>query len=171
MFANTKTIGRLVGSAAVVGIAGLGLIGCSTSDTVTPDPTSIEATTTPATSYVPSKSKSAEPSTSKGRDGIAIEGGPRVPPPASVPADRVVPDVPGTKCGATQGPDGSLELVILKGKIKCADAKAVAEQYGPKIATGQKQTVNGWTCGPSEAENILAACAKGDDAFVFQIPN
>ena len=39
------------------------------------------------------------------------------------------------------------------------------------IASAQKQTVQGWTCGPSDSANILAACAKGDDAFVFQLRN
>ena len=166
MLATTKTlITRLVGTAATLGVAGLVVLGCGTEE---PAPAHDAASTAQTASVTPSN----QPPTSE--SGVAVVPGPnpsKAAPPASVPADRRVPDVPGTKCGATRGPDGALELVVLKGKVSCDDAKQVAEKYGPMIATGQKQTVNGWTCGPSDAENILAACAKGDDAFVFQIRN
>ncbi|GAA3037264.1 hypothetical protein GCM10010528_17370 [Gordonia defluvii] len=167
MLASTKTlIARVVGTAATAGVAAVVLLGCGSNDSPTP----AAASATSAASATASSSLPSAPTES----GVAVVPGPnpaQVAPPASVPADRHIPDVPGTKCGATRGPDGALELVVLQGKVDCGTAKKVAHEYGPMIASGQKQTVDGWTCGPSTAENILAACAKGDDAFVFQLPN
>lgn len=163
MFARNKTlITRLTGAVAAASAVGLILAGCGTDTKTEPSPShpadhSMVETSAPDTS-APGGANAGDPSK-------------MAPPPASVPADRAVPDVPGTKCGATRGPDGALELVILKGKVDCDVAKKVAEEYGPLISTGQKQSVQGWQCGPSDAENILAACAKGEDAFVFQLPN
>ncbi|GED96480.1 hypothetical protein [Gordonia crocea] len=163
MLASTKTlITRATGTAVVLGAAGLVLFGCGTDDTTAPSDTSGSPAATSA------------PASSTDKSGVAVVPGPnpsKVGSPTSIPADRQVPDVPGTKCGATRGPDGALELVILKGKIRCDTAKKVADEYGPMIASGRKQTVQGWTCGPSASENILAACAKGEDTFVFQLPN
>lgn len=168
MLATTKTLfNRLVGPVAVIGAAGLVLLGCSTDDNAAPtSPTA----GSPAGASAPAHSPA--PTSTSG--GVAVVPGPnpsKIASPTSIPADRHVPDVPGTKCGATRGPDGALELIVLKGRVSCTTAKKVAQEYGPMIATGKKQTVQGWTCGPSESENILAACAKGDDAFVFQLPN
>ncbi|QKT05972.1 hypothetical protein HUN08_01275 [Gordonia sp. X0973] len=166
MLDTTKTlITRLVGTAAVIGATGLTVLACATDGN---DATNSAASSAGATA----SSSDASPSASTD-NGIAVVPGPNPnnSGPTSIPAERVVPDVPGTKCGPAQGPDGALELVILKGNVSCDTAKGVAKEYGPLIATGQKQDVKGWTCGPSDAENILAACAKGDDAFVFQLPN
>ncbi len=158
MLVSRKTLFvRLVVTAATLCIAIATLLGCSRDETTTTDSTVSSATAASSES------------------GVAVVPGPNpskaAPPPASVPADRQVPDVPGTKCGPTRGPDGALELVVLRGHVNCDTAKKVAKEYGPMIASGQKQTVQGWTCGPSDSANILAACAKGDDAFVFQLRN
>lgn len=167
MLATSKTLlTRTVGTAAVAAVTGLTLLACGTDDTTT------DAGSSAAPSSVSSDAR-AEPS-STGDSGVAVVPGPnpsKIGPPASIPASRRVPDVPGTKCGATRGPDGALELVVFKGKVSCETAKKVADEYGPKIASGEKQTVRGWTCGPSDSENILAACAKDDNIFVFQLPN
>ena len=156
MLVSRRTlITRLVVTAATLLVAIVPLLGCSRDETTT----------------APTSSATAQSTES----GVAVVPGPNpskaAPPPASVPADRQVPDVPGTKCGPTRGPDGALELVVLRGHVSCDTAKKVANEYGPMIASAQKQTVQGWTCGPSDSANILAACAKGDDAFVFQLPN
>lgn len=153
MLVSRKTlITRLAITLATLGVVVATLLGCSR-DEATPTTDSTSATT---------------------ESGVAVVPGPnpsKLPPAPSVPADRQVPDIPGTKCGPTRGPDGALELVVLRGHVSCDTAKKVAQEYGPMIAMAKKQTVQGWTCGPSESANILAACAKGDDAFVFQIPN
>ncbi|GAB08318.1 hypothetical protein GOARA_008_00180 [Gordonia araii NBRC 100433] len=157
----------MVGTAAIAGAASLSLLACGGGD---------DATTTGQGSDSPAASAAApsERTATSDDNGVAVVPGPnpsKIGPPASIPADRHVPDVPGTKCGPTRGPDGALELVVFQGKVNCETAKKVADEYGPKIASGQKQTVQGWTCGPSDGENILAACAKGNNIFVFQIPN
>ncbi|MFT4201827.1 hypothetical protein [Gordonia sp. (in: high G+C Gram-positive bacteria)] len=170
MLATTKTlITRALGTAAIIGAAGFTVLACAQAQDHSGTSSSTASDST--TSATSTSSSTARPSTSTDANGIPIEPGPNLPPATSIPADRVVPDVPGTKCGATQGPDGALELVILKGSIKCDTAKKVAAEYGPKIATGQQQMIQGWTCGPSNGENILAACAKDSNAFVFQLPN
>lgn len=71
------------------------------------------------------------------------------------------------ECGKIPGPDGSLRILVRAGNVNCDTAKQLATDYGPKIATGQQQTVNGWTCGPSEIEGMLAACVRGNDAVGF----
>ncbi len=88
--------------------------------------------------------------------------GPAPRPASSVPADE---QVVGEKCGTTKGPDGALQIVITKGSLNCATAKQIADEYGPKIATGQPQTVSGWDCAPSQTAGELATCTKGGASF------
>ncbi|MGC4935189.1 hypothetical protein ACLQ3C_16070 [Gordonia sp. DT30] len=70
-----------------------------------------------------------------------------------------------TTCGNVPGPDGALRVLVLAGNVDCATAQKVATEYSPKIATGHEQQVSGWTCGPSEARGILAACQSGNKAI------
>ncbi|WP_059037136.1 hypothetical protein [Gordonia desulfuricans] len=72
-------------------------------------------------------------------------------------------------CGTTPGPDGALRVIILEGSTSCTDAKALAEAYGPKIATGAPQTVDGWDCEPSSQAGFLSTCTK-DGATVGFAP-
>ena len=103
------------------------------------------------------------------------------------PSDRSVPVVPGPSpksatssatttttadeagdsCGSTKGPDGALQIRLVEGDVTCDTAKSVAKEYGPLIATGKAQSVNGWDCGPSHTEGELARCTKGSQAFAL----
>ncbi|GAA1482430.1 hypothetical protein GCM10009624_28700 [Gordonia sinesedis] len=66
-------------------------------------------------------------------------------------------------CGKSSGPDGPLRVIVRDDDVTCADAQRLAEQYGPKIATGQPQTIDGWSCKPSSTPGVLASCGRGDD--------
>lgn len=70
-------------------------------------------------------------------------------------------------CGTTAGPDGALRILVSTDDVTCEQATALATEYGPKIATGQPQTVNGWDCGPSQQSGVLASCSKGDAIISF----
>ena len=72
-----------------------------------------------------------------------------------------------TTCGTIPGPDGALRVMILAGDVSCDSARTIATQYGPKITTGQQQSVAGWTCAPSQLEGVLAACQKGTAVIGF----
>ncbi|EON30600.1 hypothetical protein GTC6_21710 [Gordonia terrae C-6] len=72
-----------------------------------------------------------------------------------------------TTCGTIPGPDGALRVLILAGDVACDSATSIAAQYGPKIASGQQQSVAGWTCAPSQLEGVLAACQNGTAVIGF----
>lgn len=89
-----------------------------------------------------------------------VVAGPR--PGSETPATSA--SAPGSHdCGTTAGPDGALRITVTAGSVDCADAKAVAAKYGPMIATGQIQTVDGWKCGPAQITGVLAACTRSVD--------
>lgn len=94
-----------------------------------------------------------------------VVGGPRPESPAtSVPEETE----PGTQqCGKISGPDGALRVLIVSGSLNCSTAMELAKEYGPKIATGEPQTVNGWKCGPSQTTGVLASCTKDDAEVTF----
>ncbi|MEE3852148.1 hypothetical protein VZC37_17530 [Gordonia sp. LSe1-13] len=75
--------------------------------------------------------------------------------PAMEPDDR--------ECGTTSGPDGALRVLVTDGNVTCDEAMAVAAQYGPLIATGQDQMVDGWDCGPSDDDGVLAQCERDNN--------
>lgn len=68
------------------------------------------------------------------------------------------------ECGTTSGPDGALRVLITDGTVSCEEAMALAAQYGPMIATGRDQMVDGWECGPSDDAGVLAKCERDNDA-------
>lgn len=71
-------------------------------------------------------------------------------------------------CGQTRGPDGALYVHALgTAKIDCAEAMRVATAFGPKIATGQPVTVEGWNCTFPTTPGMLARCDNGDRAIGF----
>lgn len=67
------------------------------------------------------------------------------------------------QCGTTSGPDGALRVLITDGDVTCDEAMALAAQYGPLIATGRDQMVDGWDCGPADDVGVLAACERDND--------
>ncbi|MDR2280111.1 MAG: hypothetical protein LBE07_04545 [Gordonia sp. (in: high G+C Gram-positive bacteria)] len=102
------------------------------------------------------------------------------------PTDRSVPVVPGRKptsatattpdsstpddaksCGPAKGPDGALQIHLVEGDVTCSTAKAIAKEYSPLIATGQKQKVRDWECGPSTVTGELARCTYDSKAFAL----
>lgn len=136
---------KLLSSAAVTGAIALAMVGCGSEQQATDTSSATAATSSPAASTV---------------------AGPKpAPPPSSIPAEKQTSVVAGTQCGLTKGPDGALTIVILDGNVSCDTAKAVAKEYGPKIATGASHTVSGWDCGPTQTVGVLAKCVKGTDAF------
>ncbi|OUC80982.1 hypothetical protein CA982_01120 [Gordonia lacunae] len=82
-------------------------------------------------------------------------------------SSAVASDDSDTTCGTIPGPDGSLRVLVLAGDVACDSATSIATQYGPKIASGQQQSVGGWTCAPSQLEGVLAACQKGTAVIGF----
>ncbi|KXP10408.1 hypothetical protein [Tsukamurella pseudospumae] len=71
-------------------------------------------------------------------------------------------------CGQTRGPDGALYVHALGTvKVDCAEAMRVATAFGPKIATGQPVTVEGWNCTFPTTPGMLARCDDGDRAIGF----
>lgn len=99
---------------------------------------------------------------------MPVVGEPNLPAATSVPADKAEPTVSGEKCGQTRGPDGALQVVIFPGShVSCPDALTVAHAFGPLMAQGTEQQVQGWDCGPSQIVGVLAKCAKGSDTFGF----
>lgn len=128
--------------AVVVGATGLALAACGSEQ---------EATTTSTAAPVISENPSAP-----------VVGGPK---PASPTASEAEPEAGHTQCGTTNGPDGSLRIVILEGRLSCDTAKQIATEYSPKIATGAAQTVSGWSCGPSQTAGVLASCSNDGKAF------
>ena len=107
----------------------------------------------------------ASPSTS-----VPVVGGPSPHAASSTvasEADETSSEAGSQTCGSIPGPDGALRIMVLSGDVECSTAKKIAEEYGPKIATGQKQSVSGWTCGPSEVEGILAACQSDSKVIGF----
>ena len=99
-----------------------------------------------------------------------VVGGPRPQSPATTSSAESVSSSAaeaGHVCRKIPGPDGALRVIIVAGNVSCATATEVANEYGPKIATGSQQQVSGWTCGPSDIEGMLAACVKGSDVIGF----
>lgn len=141
-----RLAGRLIVTgaavAAVLGVAACG--GTESADVPTASSTSV-----------------ADSTVSAGSSAVAVPG-PKPRPASAVPADE---QVAGEKCGTTKGPDGALQIVVTQGSLNCGTAKQIAGEYGPKIATGEPQTVSGWRCAPSQTEGELATCTKGGDAF------
>lgn len=84
-------------------------------------------------------------------------GGPQHPSPAS---DAETTPPADNECGTTSGPDGALRIVVHGGGISCDEAKELADEYSPMIATGQPQSVQGWECGPSTTPGEMALCSK-----------
>ncbi|MET4166240.1 MULTISPECIES: hypothetical protein [Gordonia] len=82
-------------------------------------------------------------------------------------SSAVASDDSDTSCGTIPGPDGSLRVMVLAGDVACDSARTIATQYGPKITTGQQQSIAGWTCAPSQLEGVLAACQKGTTVIGF----
>ncbi|MET9326294.1 hypothetical protein [Tsukamurella sp. NPDC003166] len=71
-------------------------------------------------------------------------------------------------CGQTRGPDGALYVHALgTAKVDCAEAMRVATAFGPKIATGQPVTVEGWNCTFPTTPGMLARCDNGGRAIGF----
>ncbi|WP_439031250.1 hypothetical protein [Gordonia terrae] len=145
---------RVAGAALGLSVAMMTLAACGGEQDVT------AASSTPETSAAASESASDRPATSP----------PVVPgrkPVSTATSSAVASDDTDTTCGTIPGPDGSLRVLILAGDVACDSAKSIATQYGPKIATGQQQSVAGWTCAPSQVEGILAACQKGTAVIGF----
>ncbi|MDY6810567.1 MAG: hypothetical protein SW127_16365 [Actinomycetota bacterium] len=89
---------------------------------------------------------------------------------AAAPTDAQPTD--DRECGTTSGPDGALRVLITDGDVTCDEAMALAAQYGPLIATGRDQVIDGWDCGPADDEGVLAECERddvggGDDEIDF----
>lgn len=131
--------------------------GCSSSSSSSASDSSTPAVTTPASN-----------------SNVPVVSGPNLPPATSVPAHKEAPTISGEKCGQTRGPDGALQVVIFPGShVGCIDALAVARAFGPQMAHGTDQKVNGWDCGPSQIAGVLAKCTRtssaggGSDTFGF----
>ncbi|MEE4023847.1 hypothetical protein V1Y59_12220 [Gordonia sp. PKS22-38] len=89
-----------------------------------------------------------------------VVAGPSPRPNTQVPAQA---DDDDRECGTTSGPDGALRVLVTDGDVTCDEAMAVAARYGPLIATGQDQMVDGWDCGPSDDDGVLAQCERDND--------
>ncbi|GAC67662.1 hypothetical protein [Gordonia soli] len=113
----------------------------------------------------PGSASSASVGTVSENPSASVVGGPRpATPVSSVPRST---HIQGTDCGETRGPDGALEIVVLAGGVDCGTATKIAQEYGPKIATGQPTTVSGWQCGLADTAGVLATCTKGSDRIGF----
>ncbi|GAB34828.1 hypothetical protein [Gordonia otitidis] len=143
---NLKVPTRIVlACCGALGTASLVLTGCGSeeqADTASPAATSVSESTSPA-----------------------VVGGPRpASPTTSIPDETAA----GTKvCDKISGPDGALRVQILAGDLSCSEAMTLAKSYGPKIASGEPQDVDGWTCAPATGNGLLAACEKGSDRVGF----
>ncbi|GAB3130689.1 hypothetical protein GCM10027289_15790 [Tsukamurella serpentis] len=105
------------------------------------------------------------PSTSSTDAGPPPSGTLAAPSSASVSAPA---EARGPSCGQTRGPDGALYVHALgTAQVDCAAAMRIADEFSPKIATGQPATVSGWTCTFPKAPDMLARCADGDKAIGF----
>ncbi|MFT4126299.1 MAG: hypothetical protein QM662_08725 [Gordonia sp. (in: high G+C Gram-positive bacteria)] len=135
-------------AAALAGAAALTLAACGTEESAAPAPTSSSITSGPSGS-------------------VPVVPGPR---PGAASATTSVADTlerSGEVCDRVPGPDGSLRVIVQEGRVSCRDALAVAEEYAPRIATGNPHTVNGWKCGPASSPGVLASCTKGESRIAF----
>ncbi|GAA3947580.1 hypothetical protein [Gordonia caeni] len=73
------------------------------------------------------------------------------------------------ECGVTGGPDGALHVRLISGDVTCETAMSIAKEYSPLIATGQPQTVSGWSCSPSEVPGELSRCTRNNQIFAFTV--
>lgn len=73
------------------------------------------------------------------------------------------------ECGVTGGPDGALHVRLISGDVTCETAMSIAKEYSPLIATGQPQTVSGWSCAPSEVPGELSRCTRNNQIFAFTV--
>ena len=98
--------------------------------------------------------------------------GPSLPPATSIPESKLLPDLDGTRCDTVNGPDGTLQVIILDdSSIDCAAAMPIAKEYAPMIATGKPQQVQGWDCGPSQTSGVLSNCTKDATRSPFRSSN
>lgn len=141
--------------AVTAGLLGVALTACGSSEEAAA-PSSSPAAQTGTAATTTSESS---PTTS-----ASVVGGPKPVAPTTSVADH---HAERKNCGRIAGPDGALRILLLAGDIDCGDAKQVADQYAPKIATGERQTVGEWTCAPSEVDGLLAACQKGTSVVGF----
>lgn len=132
-----------------------------------------DSSTTTATSQAstqpPSSTATSDHDDAAASSSAPVVGGPR-PAPRNTDdnaADDGVVEAGDQVCGTTRGPDGPLRVVVRGGDVGCDEATRLAEQYGPQIATGQPQTVDGWSCAPSQVEGVLAACTRDGNEIGF----
>lgn len=151
----TRSVLAVATSAAAVSLAA-----CGTSDNSTAGPNSADLSkaTQPAKQFTPQSSSPA------------VVGGPRPQTPAGQDTAGSDDEASGSgkTCGQVGGPDGALTVVITSGSVSCQDASKLADAYGPKIATGQPQTVDGWQCAPSQTPGTLASCSKDGSEIGFK---
>jgi hypothetical protein len=144
---------RLAGAVLGVSVAMMTLAACGEEQDVT---AASSAPTSAASSETASDGPATSPPVVPGRKPVSTGS-----------SSAVESDDTDTACGTIPGPDGSLRVMILAGDVACDSATSIATQYGPKIASGQQQSVAGWTCAPSQVEGILAACQKGTAVIGF----
>ncbi|WP_299569096.1 hypothetical protein [uncultured Williamsia sp.] len=127
----------------------------------------VSSTAGTATTAATSPSSVSDAPTSTDPSATAVPG-PRLPAATSVPASKEGPAIAGTRCDTANGPEGALRVVIFPGgSADCGAVMPVARTFGPLIATGRDQDVDGWSCGPSQTTGVLAKCTKGSDSFGF----
>ncbi|MFE0748624.1 hypothetical protein [Gordonia sp. NPDC058843] len=151
---SLSTAVRVAGATLGLSVAMMALAACGEEQDVT------AASSMPATSAAATSEQTDGPATSP----------PVVPgrkPVSTTPSSTVASDDSDTTCGTIPGPDGALRVLVLAGDVTCDSARSIATQYGPKITTGQQQSVAGWTCAPSQLEGVLAACQKGTTVIGF----
>ncbi|SIR96169.1 hypothetical protein [Williamsia sterculiae] len=157
-----RSAAALAGCAAAVTLT---VVACG-DDTGGTSAQSAGSSTATVASSSGSSPESATSSDQPDPDARAVPG-PTLPPATSVPPSKEAPNISGTRCGTANGPEGALRVVVLSGTSGCDVVMPVATEFGPKIALAKPATINGWECGPSETEGVLARCTKGDDAFGF----
>ncbi|MBJ7291411.1 hypothetical protein [Williamsia sp.] len=167
---HLRRTGTLLCAAAALTVV-LGACGDSDSSTASGgsssavDTTDVAASAAPGSSSTPGPALDPDAPSTTDPNAEAVPG-PQLPPATAVPPSKQGPNIVGTRCDTANGPEGALRVVVFPGgSAGCDVVMPVAKKYGPMISTGRNQTVDGWSCGPSQSAGVLAKCTRGSDSF------